>query len=438
MKILFIGAGLTDYIVQLLNKLNAEPGIEIYNLVDSNGIGHVPAGTHQTKKGILFKVVELAGITRHKYSDKNYQTFEGLAETLSQVKPDVVICSERYIKAFLFEKALMQIMHADNIRLIFRDNPFMLKPYGKKREDILAGRCDAEYTPFYVLYLARLFEIFKLKIINIKKIRTFLRWLSLDTKERTQRVLLERLEEKKRILNFVGACASYIEEAFELYGSYGVPREKIFILYNSPDTDILFAIREKIEQEPPVFPYNPHRVIHVGRLVPWKRVDMLIEAVGELKKDFPDAELLVIGYGPQEAELKALTQRLGLEESVKFIGGVYDQALLGKYFLASGVYVLAGMGGLSINDGMTFGRPIVCSVGDGTEKKLVYEGENGMYFKNGDRGDLVEKLTFLFKNPELLIKMGECSTEIIKTKINIHTVIKGYRQSFDYVLNIHP
>ncbi|MDO8548256.1 MAG: glycosyltransferase family 4 protein [bacterium] len=438
MKILFIGVGLTDYINQQLNKLNKEQGIDIYNLVDANGVGHIPAGTHQSRKGIDFKVIELPGIVCRKYSDWSYWSFGNLAEALQDIKPDIVVVSERYVRGFMYDSKVASVSRKLGIKFILKDNPWALERYEIKKGKILRGLCDAEYTPFYVLYFIRLFERLGLKDSSTLKHVTLgvLRAVGLNTSGRVRSILLKRLEEKKHILNFVGACASYIEEAYELYGSYGVPREKIFILYNSPDTDILFAIREKIEQEPPVLPYSPHRVIHVGRLVPWKRVDMLIEAVGELKKEFSDAELLVIGYGPQEAELKALARERGLEARVKFIGGVYDQALLGKYFLASGVYVLAGMGGLSINDGMTFGRPIVCSVGDGTEKKLVYEGENGRYFKNGDRADLVKKLQFLFKNPELLKKMGERSTEIIKTKINIHTVINGYRQAFDYVLKL--
>ncbi len=92
------------------------------------------------------------------------------------------------------------------------------------------------------------------------------------------------------------------------------------------------------------------------------------------------------------------------------------------------------MGGLSINDAMTYGRPIICSVCDGTEKQLVYEGENGFYFKNADKEDLTEKIRLLFKDPVRAAKMGEHSTDIIKNKINIHTVLKGYKDSFDYAL----
>ena len=96
MKILFIGAGMTDYIVQLLNKLNKKEGLEIINLIDADGVGHVPAGAHQTRKGVAFEVVELPGIVRHKYTDRSYWSFAGLAQTLRRVRPDTIILSEKY------------------------------------------------------------------------------------------------------------------------------------------------------------------------------------------------------------------------------------------------------------------------------------------------------------------------------------------------------
>jgi glycosyltransferase involved in cell wall biosynthesis len=101
--------------------------------------------------------------------------------------------------------------------------------------------------------------------------------------------------------------------------------------------------------------------------------------------------------------------------------------------MSSTIYVLAGMGGLSINDAMCFGLPVICSVGDGTEKKLVRDGFNGKYFKEGDEDDLVEKITYLFTHPQLLRQMGHNSTAIIKNEINIHTVVKGFTDAFEFV-----
>ena len=250
-----------------------------------------------------------------------------------------------------------------------------------------------------------------------------------------RKVLFKNLETKKRILNFVDAHVDYVEDAFEIFGSYGVPRDKIFIIYNSPDTDLLFAIRKKIEKESPILPQSAHRLIHVGRLIEWKRVDMLLESFSIIKSEFPDAELLIVGYGPQENSLKDLSKKLNLENSVKFIGGIYDLELLGKYLTASSIYVLAGMGGISINDAMAFGKPIVVSVCDGTEKKLVRDGYNGLYFKDGNMDDLTDKIRYMFKNPEIQKKMSENSTNIIKNEINIHSVVDGYKKAFNYVLS---
>jgi glycosyltransferase involved in cell wall biosynthesis len=98
--------------------------------------------------------------------------------------------------------------------------------------------------------------------------------------------------------------------------------------------------------------------------------------------------------------------------------------------LGAGIYVLAGMGGLSINEAMCFGKPVICSVADGTEKRLVKEGMNGHYFESGSLEDLVDKITLLFHEPEKISSMGLASREIIEKEINIHTVLGNYMEAF--------
>jgi len=435
MKVFFVGVGLTDYTNQLLNRLHSLPGMEIVNLVDSDGVGHVPPGAHQTTEGISFRVLRLDGIVKRKYSDRSYWSFRGLAEALAEVRPDIVVVSEKYIRAFMYDLPIVQKVKDLGVRIVLKDNPFRLEKYDAKKEEILKGLKDDEYTPFYVLYLSRFFERLHLATPSVTRalLVRMLAAFHIHTKEDTRKELLWRLEEKKQILGFADAGVSYIEEAYNLYGSYGMPPEKIFITYNSPDTDLLFEAREKIGREEPFLPPNSHRIIHVGRLVPWKRVDMLIEAVTALKSKYADIELLVVGYGPQETELKALSAKCGVEERVKFVGGVYGPLALGRYLMASSIYILAGMGGLSINDAMAFGRPVICSVGDGTEKELVIDSYSGLYFKSGDGEDLIRKIEFFFDNPEKMREMGEHATEIIREKINIHTVIDGYMRAFRFV-----
>jgi glycosyltransferase involved in cell wall biosynthesis len=86
---------------------------------------------------------------------------------------------------------------------------------------------------------------------------------------------------------------------------------------------------------------------------------------------------------------------------------------------------------------MIFGLPVICSVCDGTEKHLVKEGYNGLYFENANQQSLESRISYLFDHPELLKKMGINSTQIIKEKINAQIVVKKYLSAFNSVLDIN-
>lgn len=439
MKVLFIGEGLTDYVVHKLNKLNEKPGVEVFNVVDTRGAGHVGVATNQTRKGITFAVVDLEGSVSRRFSDNNYWNFKGLAQKLKEIEPRVIMTSHKYVWIFLYDKNIVRIMREKNIKLVLNDNPFKWKKYQDVKKVIEHGDAESEYTPFYVLYLTSLAKKAGIPEATAQRVLlALLKRLGLLSRKKIQSVLLKRLEERKYMLNVVDAHVSYIEYAIELYGSYGVPKEKIFVKYNSPDTDLLFAIREKIEDEQPILSPSPHRLLHLSRLVPVKRVDLLIKALAIVAKEYPDAELVVVGRGPEEQALKELAQSLGVADAVRFCGWV-DQEEVGRYLLASTIYVLAGHGGLSINDAMAFGKPVIVATdaADGTEKHLVFEGLNGLYFKQGDAQELAEKIKYLFKNPQLIKEMGESSTDIIKNKVNIHTVLNAYLEVWKYVLGSH-
>ncbi|RLD81809.1 MAG: glycosyltransferase family 1 protein, partial [Bacteroidetes bacterium] len=141
----------------------------------------------------------------------------------------------------------------------------------------------------------------------------------------------------------------------------------------------------------------------------------------------------IIGKGKEQIVLELLAEELGVKENIKFIGGVYGNETLGRYLKASSVYVLAGMGGLSINQAMAFGKPIICSTADGTEKRLVKDKFNGFYFKDDDVNDLAEKIKTIISNNELKKLMGENSLSIIKEDVNVHKVIKEYVAAFNFV-----
>jgi glycosyltransferase involved in cell wall biosynthesis len=64
---------------------------------------------------------------------------------------------------------------------------------------------------------------------------------------------------------------------------------------------------------------TPGRILFVGRLVKWKNVNLIIEAISYFKKS-TGVVFQIIGDGPEEKDLKALVTKLELENKVVFLG----------------------------------------------------------------------------------------------------------------------
>jgi glycosyltransferase involved in cell wall biosynthesis len=68
---------------------------------------------------------------------------------------------------------------------------------------------------------------------------------------------------------------------------------------------------------------SPHeRLVWVGRLVPQKRIDMLLEALPLLAEEFPAVDLHLVGDGPMRPELERQVTRLGIADRVVFHGAL--------------------------------------------------------------------------------------------------------------------
>ena len=79
---------------------------------------------------------------------------------------------------------------------------------------------------------------------------------------------------------------------------------------------------------PPLpFPSTPPTVCFIGRLVPEKGVDVLLQAMRQVVDRLSDARLLIVGDGPEKGRLQRLSQKLALGEAVTFLGHVAHDRL---------------------------------------------------------------------------------------------------------------
>jgi glycosyltransferase involved in cell wall biosynthesis len=135
---------------------------------------------------------------------------------------------------------------------------------------------------------------------------------------------------------------------------------------------------------------KPIRAVFLGRLVPYKGPDMLIEAVAPLVKSGA-LTLDVIGDGPMMGELKALVARLGVEAGVNLAGWV-DHAQVGPRLAQSDVFAFPSIrefGGAVALEAMAVGVvPIVLDYGGPAE--LVTD-KTGFLVPMGSRAEIIDR-----------------------------------------------
>ena len=395
MKLMSLAGGLPHYYNLVLNKLQREMGVEVCVVVPASKGATLGAGVFESKDGIEFKVFYQEEYTT--YYGKKF--FRGLKELILQEKPDVLMVNWPYQASFVFYPSWYNFLRRHNVALISKEIPFQVPHYNEAISYYLQGGGVTENNQAHQKNTSILARV-KFKIVR---------------------------ETRRLFSNLVDAHINYLDEAVSMHASYGVPAEKVFVTANSPDTDALLATANQLKD----FQANPYRLLHIGRLVKWKQVDLLIEAAISLHAKYPQTELSIVGDGP---ELEALKAQAAGYDFIQFHGGIYDPTELGKITCESGIYVLAGMGGLSINEAMCFSKPVVCSVADGTEKRLVREGFNGHFFESGSVASLTSVIEKLLTDPAQIAVMGKRSQEIIEKEINIHTVLGNYMEAFKYAI----
>lgn len=218
-------------------------------------------------------------------------------------------------------------------------------------------------------------------------------WIHTDLR-RLRRLSKKREEKLYCNINNVVGVSNEVANAFkELYPMYG---EKIKVIYNLIDTKKIIELSsEKINEV-----YEGKNIIAIGRLINSKRFDLIIKAHKEVIKKGVKHNLIILGEGPLEKELKNLCKDLKLENSVKFIGFKKNPY---PYIKLSDLYIMAsdyeGLP-LVICEALTLGKAIISTNCTGPSE-LLNEGESGILVKRGDYLELAEKIEMCLRNEKI-------------------------------------
>ncbi len=156
----------------------------------------------------------------------------------------------------------------------------------------------------------------------------------------------------------------------------------------------------------------PHKLIYIGRYLPFKGVDMLWNVFSELRKEgFEDWELHCLGTGDM------WDSRI-INDGIIHHGFVQPEEMP-KYLQDSGIFILPSLKepwGVVVQEMAAAGFPMVLSNNVGAASTFLAENENGFSFESGNADSLKEALKkIMVLTDDQLIQMGQSSHQIAQT-----------------------
>lgn len=144
-----------------------------------------------------------------------------------------------------------------------------------------------------------------------------------------------------------------------------------------------------------------------SRLRRYKSLDVAIRAFDLVQKELPAARLLIMGRGPDEARLRALTRKLGLEAKVEFRGfQPWDELVrtLHRCHVFLNPSPKEGWG-LTVVEANQCGLPVVATDAPGL-RDSVRDGETGVLVPYGDARAMADHALLLLRDAAYFARMS--------------------------------
>lgn len=203
---------------------------------------------------------------------------------------------------------------------------------------------------------------------------------------------------------------------------YGLPPQKIKMVMNLEDLEHFYSIpidKTILKQ------YESYFVVsYIGGFGHHRGIQTAISAMPYVLKEIPNALLLLVGSGANEAELKEMTKNKEVEQAVEFTGWQpFD--LVPSYISASQIclipYVMSNQTNASaphkLFQYMAMAKPVVVSSMDSLSR-IIRETGAGLVYTAGDAEALAQAITKLYRNDAMRLKRGQSGTKAVQQKYN--------------------
>ncbi|WP_444924026.1 glycosyltransferase [Microbulbifer sp. DLAB2-AF] len=205
----------------------------------------------------------------------------------------------------------------------------------------------------------------------------------------------------------------------------GIPRERIFHIPNFADeTPVEPLPRNSFDT-----PEDKPLILAAGRLHINKGFDVLLHSLAQI----PNATLWLAGAGPEEANLKALCHKLGLDQRVRFLGWRNDVTTLMR---TADLFVCPsrheGLGSI-VMESWAHRCPIVATNSQGPGE-VISDGHSGLITPIDDADALAKAIRSVLDNPELRQSLIENAAEVYANGYSKQFIVDSYIELYNTLM----
>lgn len=167
-------------------------------------------------------------------------------------------------------------------------------------------------------------------------------------------------------------------------------------------------------------------ILFIGRLISFKAPGLVIEICKNLIKKGISLQCRIIGEGDLYSELEQKITDYGIRENVLLLGKrtqeeITDLMNLSDVFLLPGVYDDTGRAenqGLVIQEAQAMQLPVLISNVGGMSEGII-DNKTGYVIEEKNIDSFVEKIEYLYKNPNKGKEMGKVGMEFVKKNYDV-------------------
>lgn len=178
---------------------------------------------------------------------------------------------------------------------------------------------------------------------------------------------------------------------------------------------------------PSVLPFDPPRLLCLGRLAPDKGFDIALPAFKSLLGCYPRARLMIAGNGPDRERLDKQVESLGIHQAVEFVGWV-SPSKVAKLIDSATLVVMPSREDsfpMVALEAALMARPIVATRVGGLPEIVVHM-ETGLLVNKEDSDGLADAICWLLDRPQVAVEMGNAGRHRAKTMFGWESHVDAY------------